>query len=336
MAQAPEFSIIVPIYNVAEDLPACLESICAQSGAEFEVIAVDDASTDDSVAILQDFARRDPRITVIRQPSNGGLGRARNAGMARARAPYLLFVDSDDMLTGDALARVAERIAETGRPDVVMMRFARIQMDGQVVPDRPSRCLTPPMCGPLSDRPRLLEVLATAWNKAYSRDFLADHGFQFPVGVYEDVPWTYPILISAGRIATLDHVCYLYRQHDRPHLLNVSGAAHYDVFTQYDRLFGFVDVHSEFEWWRRPLFDRLLGHAPTILDTTARIPPVERRAFYAAMCDTVRRHRPPGYLPSGAAGLKVLLMTQGNYTTFRIAQIVKRVTRDARARLRSP
>lgn len=332
---APEFSIIVPVYNVAEDLPACLESIQAQSGTEFEVIAVDDASTDDSVMILEDFARRDPRITVIRQPSNGGLGRARNAGMARARAPYLLFLDSDDLLTGDALARVAERIAETGRPDVVMMGFARIQLDGQVIADRRSQCLTPPMCGPLKDRPRLLEVLATAWNKVYSRDFLAEHRFQFPVGVYEDVPWTYPILISAGRIATLDHVCYLYRQHHRPHLLNTSGAAHYDVFAQYDRLFDFVDLHPEFESWRRPMFDRLLAHAPTILDTTARIPPVERRPFYAAMCNTVRRHRPPGYLPRGTAGLKVLLMTQGGYTTFRIAQILKRVARNVRARLRS-
>jgi CRISPR system Cascade subunit CasB len=332
---APLFSIIVPVYNVAADLPACLESILEQSGAEFEVIAVDDASTDDSPTILDEFAGRDPRITVIRQPSNCGLGMARNAGMARARAPYIVFVDSDDMLARGTLARVAERIAETGRPDVVMMKFARIQLDGQIVPDRRSRCLAPPMCGSLRERPKLLEVLPTAWNKVYSREFLVEHKFQFPVGVYEDVPWTYPVLISADRIATLDHVGYLYRQHDRTHLLNVSGVAHFDVFAQYDRLFGFVDAHPELESWRRPLFDRLLGHAPTILDLTARIPPAERRAFYVAMSDTVRRHRPPGYLPKGAAGLKVLLMTHGNYTTFRMAQIVKRVLRNARARLRS-
>lgn len=335
MTLAPEFSIIVPVYNVAADLPACLDSILKQSGAQFEVIAVDDASTDDSPAILDDFARRDPRITVVRQPVNGGLGNARNAGMTHARAPYILFVDSDDMLTGDAVARVAERIAETGKPDVVMMRFARIQVDGRVVTDQRSRRLAPPMCGPLRERPQLLEVLGTAWNKVYRREFLTEHGFRFPVGVYEDVPWTYPVLISADRIATLDHVCYLYRQHDRPHILNISGAAHYDVFAQYDRLFGFVDQRPEFESWRRPLYDRLLAHVPTILDTAERIPAAERRAFYAAMTDTVRRHRPGRYLPSGAAGLKVLLMTHGNYTTFRIAQIVKRVLRNARARLRS-
>lgn len=335
MTVTPEFSVIVPVYNVETDLPACLESILAQSCTEFEVIAVDDASTDGSATILEDFARRDPRIEVIRQPTNGGLGRARNAGMARARAPYIVFVDSDDMLTGDALARVAERIADTGRPDVVMMGFARIQPDGQVVPDRRSRCLAPEMCGPLGERPKLLEILATAWNKVYRRDFLTEHGFQFPVGVYEDVPWTYPILISASRIATLDHVCYLYRLHDRPHLLNVSGAAHYDVFVQYDRLFAFINVHPEFESWRRPLFDRMLAHVPTILDITARIPPDERRAFYAAMSETVRVHRPPRYLPRGAAGLKVLLVTHGNYTTFRIAQVVKRGMRTAQDRLRA-
>lgn len=331
---APAFSIIVPVYNVAEELPACLESILSQSGAEFEVIAVDDASTDDSAAILDDFARRDPRIAVVRQASNGGLGSARNAGLDRARAPYVLFVDSDDMLTGDALARVTERIAETGRPDVLMMGFARMHVDGRVVRDRRSRCLSPPMCGSLRDRPQLLEVLPTAWEKVYSREFLTEHRFRFPGGVYEDIPWTYPVLISADRIATLDHVCYLYRQHDRPHLLNARGTAHYDVFAQYDRLFGFVDAHPELESWRRPLFDRLLGHAPTILDSAGRIPPDERRAFYAAMSDAVRRHRPAGYLPKGAAGLKVLLMTHGNYPTFRIAQIAKRAMRNARARMR--
>lgn len=334
VATVAGFSVIVPVYNGAEDLPACLESILAQP-VEFEVIAVDDASTDDSATILDDFARRDPRIVVIRQASNGGLGRARNAGMERARAPYIVFVDSDDMLTSDALARVAERIAETRHPDVVIMKFARIHVDGRVVPDRRSSCVAPAMCGSLRDRPKLLEILPTAWNKVYRREFLAQHRFQFPVGVYEDVPWSYPILISADRIATLDHVCYLYRQHDRPHLLNVGGAAHYDVFAQYDRLFAFVNFRPEFEEWRRPFFDRLLGHAPTILDSVERVAPVERRAFYAAMSDAVRRHRPPRYLPKGAAGLKVLLMTHGNYPTFRVAQIVKRVMRDARARLRS-
>jgi glycosyltransferase involved in cell wall biosynthesis len=332
---APELSIVVAVYNVADDLPACLDSILGQAGPAFEVIAVDDASTDDSPAILADFAQRDPRIVVIRHPRNGGLGRARNTGMARARAPYVAFVDSDDLLPPGALARIAGRIAETDRPDVVMAGFARVEVDGRVVPDRNSRWLAPPMCGPLGDRPKLLEILPTAWNKVYRRDFLVEHGFQFPVGVYEDVPWTFPILISAARIATLDAVCYLYRQHDRPHLLNSSGTAHYDVFTQYDRLFGFLDAHPELEAWRRPLFDRLLGHAPTILDLTSRIPPAERRAFYAAMTDTVRRHRPDGYLPKGAAGLKVLLMTHGNYPMFRVAQLVKRVLRESRARLRA-
>ena len=336
LTMTPGISIIVPVYNVAEQLRPCLESILAQSDVEFEVIAVDDASTDESATILKDFARRDPRIAVVRLPSNGGLGRARNAGMARARAPYIMFVDSDDMLAGDALARVAQRIADAGRPDVVMMGFARIRVDGRVVADRRSRFLTPPMCGSLRDRPGLLEVLPTAWNKVYSADFLAKHQFQFPGGVYEDVPWTYPVLISAGRIATLDHVCYLYRQHDGAHLLNISGAAHYDVFVQYDRLFGFLDAHPELECWRRPLFDRLLGHAPSILDFTERIPPVERRPFYAAMSAVVQRHRPPGYLPKGAAGVKVLLMTHANYATFRVAQVVKRVMRNTRARLQSP
>lgn len=321
------FTIVVPVYNVAEYVVDCLDTIFAQTGAEFEVIAVDDASTDGSAALLAQYARRESRLSVITLEHNLGLGPARNAGMQRAGAPYLLFVDSDDRLPPHSISSIAARIAETGEPPVVLFGFARAYPDGRVVPDARSTRLAPPVCVPASERPDLLEILPAAWNKAYRRDFLVAQGFRFPSGVYEDVPWTYPVLMTASRVATLDRVCYHYVQRPRPHLLHRSGLVHLDLLTQYDRVFAHLDAHPELESWRRPMVERLTRHVPTVLETAERIPPADRRAFFHAASAAFRRHRPPGMLPPGSAGVKVRLIERDRYAAFRVAQVANGLRR---------
>ena len=81
-----ELSIVIPVYNVAPYLLACLESIFGQTGFSFEVILVDDASTDNSGSICGEYARRDSRVRYIRHARNGGLSSARNTGLVAARA----------------------------------------------------------------------------------------------------------------------------------------------------------------------------------------------------------------------------------------------------------
>ena len=90
-------SIIIPVYNVEKYLAECLDSVCSQTLKDLEIICIDDGSTDNSAAILADYARRDPRIRVIKQ-ANAGVGAARNRGMDEARGKYVAFVDADDYL----------------------------------------------------------------------------------------------------------------------------------------------------------------------------------------------------------------------------------------------
>lgn len=90
-------SVIVPVYNVAEYLPPCIESIAAQTHRNLEIILVDDGSTDPSGRICDDYSRRDSRIVVVHQP-NGGLSAARNAGLRVARGEFIGFVDGDDYI----------------------------------------------------------------------------------------------------------------------------------------------------------------------------------------------------------------------------------------------
>ncbi len=99
----PKVSVIVPVYNVEPYLRKCLDSVINQSLTDIEIICVDDASTDDSSAIVTEYAARDPRIKILRHRTNRGLGAARNSGMAIATGKYINFVDSDDWMERTAL-----------------------------------------------------------------------------------------------------------------------------------------------------------------------------------------------------------------------------------------
>ena len=99
-------SIIVPVYNTAKWLRECLDSVLAQTAGDWELIAVDDGSTDESPAILREYAAKEPRIRVVTEP-NGGQGTARNRGLDLAGGEYVLFLDSDDVLVPSALEELS-------------------------------------------------------------------------------------------------------------------------------------------------------------------------------------------------------------------------------------
>lgn len=111
MESSPKVSVIIPIYNAAEFLEECLDSVLQQSLKEIEVICVDDGSPDNSLDILKKYEQQDPRVKVISQP-NQGAGAARNNGMANARGEYLSFLDSDDFFDRDMLKEAYEAAHE--------------------------------------------------------------------------------------------------------------------------------------------------------------------------------------------------------------------------------
>ena len=119
----PNVSLIIPVYNVEQYLPKCLESIAAQTLKGFEVILVDDGSTDHSLEILRGFARRFPNTCVIHQ-ENGGVSKARNAGIQAARGEYIAFMDSDDYIAPLYLQRLYES-AKKYRADMVCCSYYR-------------------------------------------------------------------------------------------------------------------------------------------------------------------------------------------------------------------
>lgn len=118
---APYFSIIVTVYNAERYLKEALDSIAEQSYREWECICVDDGSTDDSPRILDELAMRDSRFVVVHQ-KNGGVGRARNAGLDLAKGAWITWADADDVLASSRLA-AAKRILDKERPDFLHLSF---------------------------------------------------------------------------------------------------------------------------------------------------------------------------------------------------------------------
>ena len=111
--KSPVASVIIPVYNTGSYIADCLDSITRQSFADFEIQIIDDGSTDNTVEIVRDYIRKDPRI-VLTQVKNGGVSRARNIGLERARGKYILFVDSDDIVSPDYIEVLVSTMEQTG------------------------------------------------------------------------------------------------------------------------------------------------------------------------------------------------------------------------------
>ncbi|MFE1927725.1 CDP-glycerol glycerophosphotransferase family protein [Streptomyces asoensis] len=310
----PRFSIIVPCFKVQGFLRECLDSVLEQSYRDIEVIAVDDRSPDGCGAILDEYAARDDRVRVLHLPENAGLGRARNAGMPLAGGDYLFFLDSDDTLTPGALRATADRLDETGDPDVLVFDYARSYWWGGTRRNALAHVLAEAGDGAFTAaaHPEILDLLMVVWNKVYRRDFVESNGFSFPPGYYEDTPWTFPVMLSAERIVTLDRICLDYRQRRQGNILSTTSRKHFDIHDQYERVFAFVDSRPALAGWRPYLHRKMGEHCLDILAKPDRLPPGDKGEFFRRTAELFARHKPAGE-PVPAA-LKVL---EGGYTAYR-------------------
>jgi CDP-glycerol glycerophosphotransferase len=204
-------SVVVPIYNVAPYLDACLGSIADQGHRDLEVVMVDDGSTDESASIAAAFAARDSRFRLVQQ-ANKGLGAARNTGVDHSSGDYLMFVDSDDLLPSYTAELLVSTVEQTGS-DFSTGNVYRLNDKGL----RPS-ALHKGVFGRtqlrthVSRQPDLLTD-RTAWNKVFRRQFWNSHELRFPEGVlYEDTPVIVPAHVLAKSVDMLELPVYYWRE----------------------------------------------------------------------------------------------------------------------------
>ncbi|MBQ0828959.1 bifunctional glycosyltransferase/CDP-glycerol:glycerophosphate glycerophosphotransferase [Streptomyces tagetis] len=313
----PRFSIILPCFKVQGFLRECLDSVLGQSYRDIEVIAVNDCSPDGCGAILDEYAARDDRLRVLHLEENVGLGRARNAGMPLATGDYLFFLDSDDTLTPGALAAMADRLDEADDPDVLVFDYARTYWWGGTRRNALARVLaeTAGETFTAAEHPEIMDLLMVVWNKVYRRDFVEREGFAFPPGYYEDTPWTFPVMFSAERIATLDRICLYYRQRRQGNILSTTSRKHFDVHDQYDRVFAFLDERPHLTHWRPFLHAKMGEHCLDILAKPDRLPPSDKAEFFQRTAEMFRDRR-----PEGATVPPELRVLEGSWASYRLGR----------------
>ena len=176
----PKISIIIPFYNAEKYISRCIESILAQPISNYEVILVDDGSTDDGFSICKKYASQDRRITVFHQ-KNQGVSAARNRGVAAASGEYVGFVDSDDYIRPDMFQVLLEH-AERYDADVTLCDSIAISDNGDQERETISALSTDGFLQKTAIQPlALLEMAGAVWRCIYKACFLKSHSIQFPV-----------------------------------------------------------------------------------------------------------------------------------------------------------
>lgn len=212
----PSVSIVIPVYNAARTLTRCLDSILAQTMTDFEVICVNDGSTDESLDILKSYASRDSRFTVTTQPNSYG-GAARNSGMDKATGEYLLFLDADDFFDKRLLELTYRKALETNA-QIVMFGARQYDETTGTFNKTPWYLKTKiiedlPIFNRHDIPDDILSVtLPVPWTKLYRTDFIREERLRFqPLENTDDSFFTLSSVAIAERIAWVDRELVNYR-----------------------------------------------------------------------------------------------------------------------------
>jgi len=211
----PRISVILTVYNGESTLAASIESVLAQSFGDFELICVDDRSTDGSWQILAGFQARDPRIVVLKNDVNLGHGGTRNRGVQLARGAYVFHIDPDDTIPPDALEALYTHALEHGC-DVVKGAYWRerqhFEQKGQpaaLVNRRPKGAH--PAGNRLAQIPELLDSTEGHWSCLYRRDLARRIPYGGDLRMGEDSIFVVRVLLQADNIGFIDKVVYRYQ-----------------------------------------------------------------------------------------------------------------------------
>ena len=212
----PFFSIIVPVYNVDTYLRECIESILSQSFNDYEMLLIDDGSTDNSGKICDEYglSNRD-KVRVIHK-ENGGLSDTRNVGISKAEGKYILFVDSDDYIAPQSLNIFYEKLCKCKFVDVLITRFM------QVYSNAPVKNMDAEMPVGILNGGSKEKVIAWIFQKSQNTwpaqryivngDFIRRNQLLFKKGfLHEDIDWTAKLFFYAEQFACIDYYWYAHR-----------------------------------------------------------------------------------------------------------------------------
>lgn len=209
MTNLSVISIAIVLYNVEQYIPVCIKSILDQTFHDFELLLVDDGSTDDSTRLCDEWAAKDKRISVIHM-DHLGVAHAREVALENAGGEYLLYVDADDKIEGDLLEQMMNKARETDA-DMVICDYKELTREGEILRSQQPSSL---------DGVSVLDDILTGklhgalWNKLLRREWLLESKAHFPqmLSMREDLVFLSQCLPTVQRIAYLPKALYVYNR----------------------------------------------------------------------------------------------------------------------------
>ena len=242
--KAPKISVIIPVYNTAKFLPHCLDSLLLQKYQNLEIIAVNDASKDNSLEILQKYAKKDHRIKIISQPYNQGQASARNLGLKNATGEYVSFVDSDDWVSLCLYEKFITDIKKIRKPvDIYMFNgfcfFEDTKFQQGIFPLFDVRSwhgyLKKKIFSFRDNKNPFIGTISVC-NKIFSKKYLDTFGFLFLENkIFEDVLFSMQTFLSTDNIYVKNDYLYNYRQHNNS-TVHTMGQNAFDLFFIHDEV----------------------------------------------------------------------------------------------------
>ncbi|CAA6812760.1 MAG: FIG00855465: hypothetical protein [uncultured Sulfurovum sp.] len=206
----PYISLIIPVYNVEQYLEKCLDSVVIQTLKNIEIITINDGSNDNSIKILEQYAKKDSRIKIIDQ-GNKGLSEARNSGIVNSEGEYLAFLDSDDYIDSIMLETMYNK-AKNDKLDIVICGFSQVDTKGNIL-------YQTVMKNEIFDNDyicsRMLssKITSMACNKIFKKDLFIKNKLLYPKDLYhEDVAITYKLFIKSQKIGSVSENFYNWLQ----------------------------------------------------------------------------------------------------------------------------
>ncbi len=314
-----KFSIIVPVYNVSSYIEKCLLSLKKQQGNHFEVLVVNDGSTDNSLEIIKKCVGNDKRFTIYTK-ENGGLSDARNYGIERAKGEYLLFVDGDDFVHKDYI-KTLEGVISSYEPDMIRFQAFRYYYENNTS----EICLGDVFSLKGMDAFRRLcgdNYFVTAWIYAYKRSFFEKYHFRYEKGRnHEDFGLTPYVVLKASEVISIPNALYYYVERDGS--ITTSGDTDKirkrveDAFYLYDKLMEKVENDNEIGDDDKAFVYSYLSNA--MLGMGKRLP----RDVFQFYIGEINSRKISSYLLEDSIGRKIKKVLSMYFTTFYIKYFAK-------------
>lgn len=201
----PLFSLVIPVFNAGRTLARCLDSILSQAYSDFEVILVDDGSTDESPSVCDSYESADSRVRVFHKP-NGGVSSARNLGIDNAAGNWITFIDADDYVSPEYISAISRQVGKVKRNCLVVSDFLVLHdADGMQKTEVRFENRVSTLQNLIHTR-----LWQNVWNKVFSMEIIAENCIRFDESFlfFEDALFVGAYARYCSEVSVVDEICY--------------------------------------------------------------------------------------------------------------------------------